>query len=703
MRCFHCMNSIPDGAALCPYCNETPSKENPPYCLTAGTVLKNKYIIGNVIGEGGFGITYAGWDLALGQKIAVKEYYPSICANRSHTGDNQVIPGQASKGQYFRMGKERFTQEAQSAAQFSGEAGIVKILDYFEENDTAYIVMNYVEGGNLGEIVRSRGKFEPKTFFAAVLPLMRTLEHVHQTGMIHRDIAPDNIIMSQDGSLTLLDFGSARYYFGAETKSLSVILKQGYAPYEQYSRKGHQGAWTDVYALCATIYKCITGETPPDALDRAINDELKKPSELGVKLSPHIEAVLLNGMAIHFQNRIQNMYELMEMLIQATEQDGAEIKKQTSNSDYNPKENHFTIIDEVKIQRKKAKDENLSTKLAETLTYDNYSKENLTNINIQSSETKKKKLFLKIIVSAILLTAAVISLAFVFTIIKHFSTNDANVSSNASKHNQLVSTNEENNKTTSVNEIIAATASLKQQGITGDCHWLIYEDGTMIIDGNGEMSDYAYQEAPWYSERSSVKKIVINSGVTKIGKYAFIDFENVSDVQLSQTVSTINDAAFYNCDMIETITIPSTVTSIGFNGFGSCNRLSKFLIESGNKHYSSVDGNLYDISGKTLILYAIGKTDSTVIIPDGVTVIYDDAFENSDYITEIRISNSVISIGKWAFEYCKNLKKVVIPPSVTTIGENAFDHCSTELILIGSEQSYAKKYALENNISFSAE
>ena len=314
MRCFHCMNSIPDGAALCPCCNEAPSKENPPYCLTAGTVLKNKYIIGNVIGEGGFGITYAGWDTALGQKIAVKEYYPSICANRSHTGDNQVIPGQASKGQYFRMGKERFTQEAQSAAQFSGEAGIVKILDYFEENDTAYIVMNYVEGGNLGEIVRSRGKLEPKTFFAVMLPLMRTLEHVHQTGMIHRDIAPDNIIMSQDGSLTLLDFGSARYYFGEETKSLSVVLKPGYAPYEQYSRKGNQGAWTDVYALCATIYKCITGETPPDALDRAINDELKKPSELGVRLPAAVETALMKGLAVFPKDRLQTVGELRKAI-----------------------------------------------------------------------------------------------------------------------------------------------------------------------------------------------------------------------------------------------------------------------------------------------------------------------------------------------------------------------------------------------------
>ena len=314
MRCFHCMNNIPDGAALCPYCNEAPSKENPPYCLTAGTVLKNKYIIGNVIGEGGFGITYAGWDSALGQRIAVKEYYPSICANRSHTGDNQVIPGQASKGQYFRMGKERFTQEAQSAAQFSGEAGIVKILDYFEKNDTAYIVMNYVEGGNLGEIVRSRGKLEPKTFFAVMLPLMRTLEHVHQTGMIHRDIAPDNIIMSQDGSLTLLDFGSARYYFGEETKSLSVVLKPGYAPYEQYSRKGSQGAWTDVYALCATIYKCITGETPPDALDRAINDELKKPSELGVRLPAAVETALMKGLAIFPKDRLQTVGELRKAM-----------------------------------------------------------------------------------------------------------------------------------------------------------------------------------------------------------------------------------------------------------------------------------------------------------------------------------------------------------------------------------------------------
>ncbi len=649
MRCFHCMNSIPDGAALCPYCNEAPSKENPPYCLTAGTVLKNKYIIGNVIGEGGFGITYAGWDSALGQKIAVKEYYPSICANRSHTGDNQVIPGQASKGQYFRMGKERFTQEAQSASQFSGEAGIVKILDYFEENDTAYIVMNYVDGGNLGEIVHSRGKLEPKTFFAVMLPLMRTLEHVHQTGMIHRDIAPDNIIMSQDGSLTLLDFGSARYYFGEETKSLSVVLKPGYAPYEQYSRKGSQGAWTDVYALCATIYKCITGETPPDALDRAINDELKKPSELGIRLPAAVENALMKGLAIFPKDRLQTVGELRKAM-----------------------ERGYPAEKTVDVKPEKVK------------------------------KKPKRKIMIAAIAVVSFVAIAVVSFSLIVTITNHTLANDISNSTNSSQQNQLVSTNEDNNNN-SITEGISTTASLRQQGITGDCQWLIYEDGTMLIHGNGEMSDYSYQEAPWYSERNFVKKIVINSGVTKIGKFAFIDFENTSDILLSQTVSTIDDAAFYNCDALKTITIPSTVTSIGINGFGSCNRLSKFLIESGNKHYSSVDGNLYDISGKTLILYAIGKTESTVIIPDGVTVVYDDAFENSDYITEIRISNSVISIGKWAFEYCKNLKKVVIPPSVTTIGENAFDHCSTELILIGSEQSYAKKYALENNISFSAE
>jgi len=133
---------------------------------------------------------------------------------------------------------------------------------------------------------------------------------VHQTGMIHRDIAPDNIIMSEDGSLTLLDFGSARYYFGEETKSLSVVLKPGYAPYEQYSRKGKQGAWTDVYALCATIYKCITGETPPDALDRAVSDELKKPSELGVRLPAAVETALMKGLAVFPKDRLQTVGEL---------------------------------------------------------------------------------------------------------------------------------------------------------------------------------------------------------------------------------------------------------------------------------------------------------------------------------------------------------------------------------------------------------
>ena len=317
MYCNNCMKEIDDNSIYCPFCNATVKDNCAPHHLKPGTVLNNRYLVGNSIGEGGFGITYIGRDLKLECKIAVKEFYPSGYANRNNTLSNEVTLNYQNEGEYFKTGVENFLREAKSIAKFNNESSIVDVRDFFEENGTAYIIMEYLEGENLSEKLKRDGKFEPEQIFRLFLPMMDTLDKMHHENIIHRDISPENIRIQPNGDLMLMDFGSARYYTGMEKKTMSVQFKPGYAPFEQYNKKGNQGPWTDVYSLCATIYKCVTGVAPVDALERVQTDTLKKPSELGAHIPKPLENVIMYGMAIYPENRCQSMLELKQLTEQA--------------------------------------------------------------------------------------------------------------------------------------------------------------------------------------------------------------------------------------------------------------------------------------------------------------------------------------------------------------------------------------------------
>lgn len=323
MRCYHCMAQLNTEAAVCPYCGKPPCKANPPHHLAAGTVLYGKFLIGNAIGEGGFGITYVGYDLSLDLKVAVKEFFPSGFANRNNEKSNEVLLNYSNQGDYFRNGKNNFLREAQSIAKFSNERGVVDVREFFTENNTAYIVMEFLDGVNLSKYISQHNVFKPEKIIALMLPVMRSLERIHKEGVIHRDISPDNIVYLKGGSLKLTDFGSARYFSGDDkTKSLSVVLKPGYAPHEQYGKNSSQGPWTDVYALCATLYKCMTGVTPTDAFSRAQKDDLQPPSAHGVKIDRALEAVIMHGLAVYPESRYQNMGELINALTAVLAQKG---------------------------------------------------------------------------------------------------------------------------------------------------------------------------------------------------------------------------------------------------------------------------------------------------------------------------------------------------------------------------------------------
>ena len=311
MYCYHCMTKLEEGARQCSHCGQSTEVQVVPHHLRQGTILNNKYLVGDAIGEGGFGITYVGFDLNLELKIAIKEFYPNGYANRNNTLGNNVTLNYQHEGEYFKNGKEQFLREAQNIAKFSKEDGVVDVRDYFTENNTAYIIMEYLEGDTLAAYLKKHGRMEAQAVFQLMLPVMHALDKMHNTGIIHRDISPDNIMFTEDHSVRLMDFGSARYFTESEKKTMSVMLKPGYAPYEQYSSKGDQGPWTDVYGLCATMYKCITGNTPVDSLLRCKSDTLKKPSQLGVGISPALEAVLMYGLAVFPEQRCRSMKELI--------------------------------------------------------------------------------------------------------------------------------------------------------------------------------------------------------------------------------------------------------------------------------------------------------------------------------------------------------------------------------------------------------
>ena len=284
------------------------------YCLRKGTRLIGRYTVEGVLGQGGFGITYLGMDELHKKKVAIKEFFPQGIVTRNIEYEDTVTVTLVGEKENYDKGKERFLKEAQTMAMFSKDKGIVKALDFFEINNTAYIVMEYLEGVTLKQYLRENKRIAAEDLVELLVPLIEALDEIHSQGLIHRDISPDNIMVLPDGRIKLMDFGAARDYTEFGEKSLSIVLKPGYAPPEQYQTHGVQGPWTDIYALCATMYKCITGENPPDAIERVMDDHLKKISAFGISVSPQIEKAIIKGMSVAAKDRYQNVGDFCEDL-----------------------------------------------------------------------------------------------------------------------------------------------------------------------------------------------------------------------------------------------------------------------------------------------------------------------------------------------------------------------------------------------------
>ena len=316
-KCFGCMEEIQ--GYPCPHCGFDPrSVKGIEYALPMGTILAGKYLVGRVLGQGGFGITYVGWDIALERKVAIKEYYPSGQVSRNPGSRGLTWYTSVQSQQAKQNGTQIFLKEARKMSKVDDIPNVVRVRDLFQENETAYIVMDFVEGETLKARLEKTGPLPWEQAKGIFLPAIQAMEQVHQAGLVHRDISPDNLMLTPDGKVKILDLGAAKDLSVNNGASSMQVAKGGFSPFEQYTQRGSSGPWTDVYAMAATVYYTLTGKLPPVATDRVVEDTISW-DEPGLKaLSAQALEALQKAMVISAKNRMQSMEELEKGLYSTT-------------------------------------------------------------------------------------------------------------------------------------------------------------------------------------------------------------------------------------------------------------------------------------------------------------------------------------------------------------------------------------------------
>ncbi len=315
-HCMNCMKEFQDNFTMCPYCGHevgTPQKEL--YFLPIGTLIQGRYEIGQAAGSGGFGITYRAWDHTLDKEVAVKEYYPVGMVNRI-PGETKLIIYSGSRAKECAAGMERFLDEAKNMAKFNQHPNIINVYDFFEANNTAYIIMEFLDGINYKEYIKLQGgKVELDYALKVNEAVLEALKEVHSAGILHRDISPDNVFICRDERIKLIDFGAARFSDTEVARTRSVILKPGYAPPEQYQTKSKQGPWTDIYAVAAMLYRAVTGVVPEESVNRVEEDLLKPPMTFCPELNKNQNNAILRAMSLLPELRFQDADSFKRALV----------------------------------------------------------------------------------------------------------------------------------------------------------------------------------------------------------------------------------------------------------------------------------------------------------------------------------------------------------------------------------------------------
>lgn len=306
-RCMNCMEEI--STYPCPHCGFSgQADQNLDYALIPGRILNGKYLVGRVLGQGGFGITYIGYDLSLERKVAIKEYFPAKNATRQ--GATSTLLSWHNDVQTVslrRAGLQSVLNEARKMAKLEAIPQVISVREAFEENNTAYIVMDFVEGESLKKRILRTGPMSWQEVEQLFMPLIEAMENVHQAGLVHRDISPDNLMCLKDGTIELLDLGAAKDISANQNGPSAEVVKNGFSPFEQYTMRGSSGPWSDVYAIAATIFYCLTGQIPPSAVDRVSADSINWNMPKLKKVPAAVRLALREAMAVKMNERTQSM------------------------------------------------------------------------------------------------------------------------------------------------------------------------------------------------------------------------------------------------------------------------------------------------------------------------------------------------------------------------------------------------------------
>lgn len=569
-RCLNCMRETEK--TPCPHCGFDPNKQpQQNYALDYGSILNGRYLVGRVIGQGGFGITYVGFDLALELKVAIKEYYPSGSVMRDRSWGPGLHWATTDQAKDLRQnGMATFLKEARKMARIDHLPGVVRVRDTFQENGTAYIAMEYIEGETLKDRLRRSGPMpweKAKEFF---LPAIATMQQVHERGMIHRDISPDNLMLTPNGGVCILDLGAAKDLTIGNGMTSTLVAKTGFSPVEQYAQQGGSGTWTDVYAMAATVYYTLSGVVPPSAVDRVGKDALSWDLPQLTALPANVKSALQNALRVQAGDRTQTMAQLLEQL-----QDAHEPAPQPVPTEPTPQPVPRSVQQPAAMPQPNS-----------------------------------------------------------------------------------------------------GTAQWTACGSCGETlSWGLSADGTLVISGSGEMTDYSYvSSAPWFSYRERIRLIAVEAGVTTIGRLAFHGLFHAATASLPDGLLSVKAFAFKGCQALSHIEIPYSVGEIQEGAFANCYVLTAFYLPRNHPVYTVIDGVLFAGRGKTLVEYPAGRKGA-YRIPDGVTDIYNSAFYGSLYLTAVTFPRSVAVVGEGAFGCCASLKEVTLPTSVQEVGKEAFQEC----------------------------
>lgn len=529
IRCYNCMAEIETD--ICPYCGfENAKYQAPSYALQPGSILHGKYLVGRVLGQGGFGITYVGFDLSLELKIAIKEYFSPRWSFRNSAQGSEVH--WSTQNGDAMSEQDIFLREARKMTKLRALPGVVHVMEIFQDNVTAYIIMDFADGETLAaRMQRLRRPLTWNEMAPILFDVLNTMEQVHRRGMIHRDLSPDNLMLSPDGRVLILDLGAAKDLGRSDGASSMIVAKNGFTPLEQYAQRGSAAPAGDIYSLAATIYYALTGQAPPSAIDRIEYDSLDLSSLAESDVPANAIGALRAVLAIRRDDRIQTMSDFRTLLTGRTQE----------NTPVRPVSPGGSVPKYVNPSGSAVSDESLN-------------------------KSRKKKC-LRWIIPVVSGAACLVLMISLLTtryleVVLHYTAQDHTAEEDDSAWKEMIAgqfTYEDNSDGS-----ITITGYEEQFGNFDDGAYL---DIPSEIDGKPvtALGDFAFYKL------EQVEFVKVPDGVVSIGARAFARSSSLKGVELPEGLASIGEWAFFYCTSLESIGMKEGLTSISERAFWNCN------------------------------------------------------------------------------------------------------------------------------------